>query len=75
MSDDEFAQQRYFRVLENKLDAYFRSILEEEPVDQLNAELKGFLEAGMILKVTSKDVLDAMIQARYHSITGKTAIF
>ncbi len=68
MSDSVSDQQRYFRLLEKKLDNYYLAVLNSEPADQLNAELKGFLEAGMVLKVTSKDVLDAMIQSRYNHI-------
>jgi hypothetical protein len=68
MSDSVSDQQRYFRLLEKKLDSYYLAVLNSEPADQLNAELKGFLEAGMVLKVTSKDVLDAMIQSRYNHI-------
>ena len=64
-------QQAYFRLLEQKLDNYYAAILNSEPTEQLNAELKGFLEAGMILKVTSKDVLDAMIQSRYKLARGQ----
>lgn len=64
-------QQHFFRLLEQKLDAYYLAVLNSEPTDVLNAELKGFLEAGMVLNVTSKDVLDAMIQARYRSILGR----
>ena len=70
MNNDDGKRQSYFRILEKKLDEYFHAIVNDEPVEQLNAELKGFLEAGMVLKVTSKDVLDAMIQNRYKIVKG-----
>ena len=70
MNDEEIDRQRYYRALEKKLDAYFRAVLLKQPTEELNAELKGFLEAGMVLKITTRDVLDAVIQARYKSIKG-----
>jgi|GEM_PF-5296557 hypothetical protein len=72
MPDSESKQQQYFRMLDQKLDTYYLAVLNGEPADIFQAELKGFLEAGMILNVTSKDVLDAMIQARYKSHAANT---
>ena len=71
MTDTDSEQQRYFRILEEKLDSYYLAILNSEPAEEFKAELKGFLEAGMVLKITSKDVLDAIIQARYNKILNK----
>ena len=68
---DEKERQDYFVLLEKKLDAYFQAVIDDSPVEELNAELKGYLEAGMVMKITSKDVLDAMIQTRYQSIRNK----
>ena len=40
MSDLVSDQQRYFRLLEKKLDSYYLAVLNSEPAEQLNAELK-----------------------------------
>lgn len=68
---DENERQDYFKLLEKKLDAYFQAVINDSPTEELNADLKGYLEAGMVMKITSKDVLDAKIQARYQSIKLK----
>ncbi len=64
MSSTDCDPQRYFQMLERKLDIYFQTVLQSEPSEQLNAELKGFLEAGMVLNIATKDVLDAKIKSR-----------
>jgi len=69
MSDNQ-NHQNYFLLLEKKLDQYYLALLNKEPAEEFNAELKGFLEAGMVLQVTSKDVLQQIISNRYKSILG-----
>ncbi len=70
MENHEQRVQNYFGNLVRKLDDYYLAVLNKEPLDVLNAELKGYLEAGMILKLTSREMLQDIITERHNSILG-----
>ena len=64
----EKLRQRYLEALVRKLDRYFAAALAEGEVAGLKAELKGFLEAGMLSGLVEKGTLDALIRAREEAL-------
>ena len=65
-------QEQFHKECTRRLKRIYRHVLAGDPQPQDEAELRGFMQAGLFMKLTDRQALDDLIEAAHYKIFGES---